>query len=110
MIRRPPKSTRTDTLFPYTTLFRARRHVTGAARTQESDDGIGNDITQAADSRSRAQSLAPRDDGRRMRAPPSVSLEPAKASPKNRASCFCIGFSARIVDSLLRIEAEPEFS
>src|SRR3546814_6224975 len=28
MIRRPPRSTRTDTLFPYTTLFRS----TGAAR------------------------------------------------------------------------------
>src|SRR3546814_18222954 len=29
MIRRPPRSTRTDTLFPYTTLFRsaARRHT-----------------------------------------------------------------------------------
>src|SRR3546814_2572811 len=28
MIRRPPKSTRTDTLFPYTTLFRSpRRHL-----------------------------------------------------------------------------------
>src|SRR3546814_4438893 len=28
MIRRPPRSTRTDTLFPYTTLFRSRlRHV-----------------------------------------------------------------------------------
>src|SRR3546814_14947381 len=26
MIRRPPGSTRTDTLFPYTTLFRSRRH------------------------------------------------------------------------------------
>src|SRR3546814_3728190 len=25
MIRRPPRSTRTDTLFPYTTLFRADR-------------------------------------------------------------------------------------
>src|SRR3546814_17575938 len=25
MIRRPPKSTRTDTLFPYTTLFRSQR-------------------------------------------------------------------------------------
>src|SRR3546814_6287942 len=25
MILRPPRSTRTDTLFPYTTLFRARR-------------------------------------------------------------------------------------
>src|SRR3546814_7391592 len=27
MIRRPPRSTRTDTLFPYTTLFRARSEV-----------------------------------------------------------------------------------
>src|SRR3546814_1880956 len=26
MLRRPPISTRTDTLFPYTTLFRSRRH------------------------------------------------------------------------------------
>src|SRR3546814_10993280 len=27
MIRRPPRSTRTDTLFPYTTLFRSRLFV-----------------------------------------------------------------------------------
>src|SRR3546814_7376659 len=27
MIRRPPRSTRTDTLFPSTTLFRSDRHV-----------------------------------------------------------------------------------
>src|SRR3546814_9303788 len=26
MIRRPPRSTRTDTLFPYTTLFRSAQH------------------------------------------------------------------------------------
>src|SRR3546814_5853522 len=26
MIRRPPRSTRTDTLFPYTTLFRSSDH------------------------------------------------------------------------------------
>src|SRR3546814_2095606 len=32
MIRRPPRSTRTDTLFPYTTLFRSRgRRARGAA-------------------------------------------------------------------------------
>src|SRR3546814_20961714 len=30
MIRRPPRSTRTDTLFPYTTLFRS--HLPRAAR------------------------------------------------------------------------------
>src|SRR3546814_5229915 len=29
MIRRPPRSTRTDTLFPYTTLFRSRRRGWG---------------------------------------------------------------------------------
>src|SRR3546814_2145141 len=37
MIRRPPRSTRTDTLFPYTTLFRSRRPARMAAaphRTQ----------------------------------------------------------------------------
>src|SRR3546814_1649209 len=27
MIRRPPRSTRTDTLFPYTTLFRSRQRL-----------------------------------------------------------------------------------
>src|SRR3546814_1802680 len=35
MIRRPPRSTRTDTLFPYTTLFRSNRrdcHSPSAAR------------------------------------------------------------------------------
>src|SRR3546814_7824518 len=30
MIRRPPRSTRTDTLFPYTTLFRSQRRPTTA--------------------------------------------------------------------------------
>src|SRR3546814_7956452 len=31
MIRRPPRSTRTDTLFPYTTLFRSALWITFAA-------------------------------------------------------------------------------
>src|SRR3546814_18928047 len=29
MIRRPPRSTRTDTLFPYTTLFRSLMEIAG---------------------------------------------------------------------------------
>src|SRR3546814_18311470 len=32
MIRRPPRSTRTDTLFPYTTLFRSHVPVAGVDR------------------------------------------------------------------------------
>src|SRR3546814_12998334 len=31
MLRRPPRSTRTDTLFPYPTLFRSMRHRTWSA-------------------------------------------------------------------------------
>src|SRR3546814_4213370 len=50
MIRRPPRSTRTDTLFPYTTLFRspggryraARRPAAHPLRTPRSAHGGGN--------------------------------------------------------------------
>src|SRR3546814_2682729 len=42
MIRRPPRSTRTDTLFPYTTLFRSqppnRNEETGYKRDQNHRD------------------------------------------------------------------------
>src|SRR3546814_18054608 len=34
MIRRPPRSTRTDTLFPYTTLFRSPQEFLGSAFCQ----------------------------------------------------------------------------
>src|SRR3546814_18853009 len=42
MIRRPPRSTRTDTLFPYTTLFRSEmyernHHHAGLARPRTDD-------------------------------------------------------------------------
>src|SRR3546814_9439393 len=40
MIRRPPRSTRTDTLFPYTTLFRS-----------ESDKIILNEVARIAEGR-----------------------------------------------------------
>src|SRR3546814_9438827 len=46
MIRRPPRSTRTDTLFPYTTLFRSRTGGVGRnvdpeeARTQRREEAI----------------------------------------------------------------------
>src|SRR3546814_2028877 len=35
MIRRPPRSTRTDTLFPYTTLFRSLRPAPPAGSATE---------------------------------------------------------------------------
>src|SRR3546814_3616823 len=45
MIRRPPRSTRTDTLFPYTTLFRSqgdqRRVTAQVGHTQVLANAIG---------------------------------------------------------------------
>src|SRR3546814_14062119 len=38
MIRRPPRSTRTDTLFPYTTLFRSQAAVAVRRHLDPSDD------------------------------------------------------------------------
>src|SRR3546814_1967323 len=41
MIRRPPRSTRTDTLFPYTTLFRShRRAFRGPSRRAAQPGGL----------------------------------------------------------------------
>src|SRR3546814_13583159 len=37
MIRRPPRSTRTDTLFPYTTLFRSTYRLVAAAGIRNLD-------------------------------------------------------------------------
>src|SRR3546814_9094870 len=42
MIRRPPRSTRTDTLFPYTTLFRSRPPQAGGREPSRPPDGAGH--------------------------------------------------------------------
>src|SRR3546814_3736097 len=41
MIRRPPRSTRTDTLFPYTTLFRSDCRRQGQARARPRSEAGG---------------------------------------------------------------------
>src|SRR3546814_8639577 len=38
MVRRPPRSTRTDTLLPYTTLFRAAQHLGDGEAALEGND------------------------------------------------------------------------
>src|SRR3546814_18005894 len=43
MIRRPPRSTRTDTLFPYTTLFRSQRQRPAHAVERETLPELGHE-------------------------------------------------------------------
>src|SRR3546814_3820712 len=50
MIRRPPRSTRTDTLFPYTTLFRS---LTAGCRVRFTCEGVGQCLTSLSFPRSR---------------------------------------------------------
>src|SRR3546814_5201943 len=44
MIRRPPRSTRTDTLFPYTTLFRSQLPAGDEDYGPDGDIGIGEEF------------------------------------------------------------------
>src|SRR3546814_9672384 len=51
MIRRPPRSTRTDTLFPYTTLFRSLHKVLDVADAARCDDGNSDAVGDGAGER-----------------------------------------------------------
>src|SRR3546814_18958070 len=68
MIRRPPKSTRTDTLFPYTTLFRSvvaailnRRGSLGPAPGKRSRGELVLEALDHADALTAAEALAEQD-------------------------------------------------
>src|SRR3546814_4920798 len=46
MIRRPTRSTRTDTLFPYTTLFRSREHRHHAQQLCRNEEEVESEGAQ----------------------------------------------------------------
>src|SRR3546814_2379896 len=58
MIRRPPRSTRTDTLFPYTTLFRSAQQLDAEpvdlALQELVDDLEEHDVARVLEQRKRA--------------------------------------------------------
>src|SRR3546814_18712229 len=80
MIRRPPRSTRTDTLFPYTTLFRSH------ARTEI---GSGPERRRNVDAR------LPLFTGRRQEPAVAVAARPWPASDWRRRARHCRLFQRR---------------
>src|SRR3546814_15155236 len=54
MLRRPPRSTRTDTLFPYTTLCRSARRMSAKAQAMERV-GKGADQPESPDQTGRSE-------------------------------------------------------
>src|SRR3546814_14663021 len=65
MIRRPPRSTRTDTLFPYTTLFRSE---------QIALDRFGAKLIQASQIAADAKVTQPLRQGRDRLAPAAIAV------------------------------------
>src|SRR3546814_9410161 len=57
MIQRPPRSTRTDTLFPYTTLFRAPSSAPAGHLLPQAGEGLGSGGAYAADLQSNPAAL-----------------------------------------------------
>src|SRR3546814_20058696 len=62
MIRRPPRSTRTDTLFPYTTLFRSVCSTARFARLGQWPNSVGREIGPIRAVQPPFRSRASRDD------------------------------------------------
>src|SRR3546814_15947690 len=83
MIRRPPRSTRTDTLFPYTTLFRSAALVgRGAEEIPFGAEREGAEIVRqrhAVRPRRAARGL-----GERLRQVAAAHPEPAAVGPFDR--------------------------
>src|SRR3546814_13077125 len=79
MIRRPPRSTRTDTLFPYTTLFRSDgRFLRGAGGSRPQEEAVD----QRADRL--AEAAAAR--GHAARRPPVARSQEGYPAPPRRAA------------------------
>src|SRR3546814_1678979 len=72
MIRRPPRSTRTDTLFPYTTLFRSRP-------LREAEGHCGRHLAR----RWRAPDRAPEDGGNPAQRQPDPHPQPVRADGRS---------------------------
>src|SRR3546814_16648067 len=90
MIRRPPRSQRTDTLFPYTTLFRSRRYRQAAEKAERSPRAP---VERRQSPRKRREPLqAARDDQRRPRRRRLLALRnPRAPRRRGRRPCRCAG-------------------
>src|SRR3546814_7691713 len=98
MILRPPRSTRTDTLFPYTTLFRSRftrRGVRPAARGIHAQPVAGDPGAGIHRERGRAAALAPGGAGthagdRLMRGRSEEHTSELQSLMRNSYAVFCL--------------------
>src|SRR3546814_591656 len=92
MIRRPPRSTRTDTLFPYTTLFRSEGHAGEPAAGV--DEGFGHAEIEDRDAFVHRVLLLPRAGLHLVEAGAHQHLDVAAAEPARGAAAVHRGIAA----------------
>src|SRR3546814_6642832 len=97
MIPRPPRSTRTDTLYPDTTLFRSCRAAPARQRQQP-----GNHAHQPV-----IRGLPDRSRGRRLATPPAILEGGLVPTQKDRHDCLLITSSENKVVKEKQDAARP---
>src|SRR3546814_12562045 len=110
MIRRPPRSTRTDTLFPYTTLFRSGARLVGDAVE------VARRAREMVEHRRSIDEVARRQDQRRVARPEQDAPRCVVGLPRGRSeehtselqslmrisyAVFCLKKKKKIQKSLL---------
>src|SRR3546814_13549092 len=100
MIRRPPRSTRTDTLFPYTTLFRSAVLIDWARRQGSGSVALG--VVSLGALTSQLTAVAARDWPAELRPDAPLLI----ASSQDLKEVAFIGSSATAIGLPARLEAE----
>src|SRR3546814_11020497 len=100
MIRRPPRSTRTDTLFPYTTLFRSHAKLFRAAAKATGVDDAWLRAIAHAESGFDAKAVSSKGAQGVMQLMPGVATEYGVEDPFEPAQSISTG--ARYMKALLR--------
>src|SRR3546814_979143 len=93
MIRRPPRSTRTDTLFPYTTLFRSRDDIGSLVDRPHRDVPFGSVKARgrtAPDGRPDAGRAASGTSGRRPRSRSEEHTSELQSLMRISYAVFCL--------------------
>src|SRR3546814_15888866 len=90
MIRRPPRSTLTDTLFPYTTLFRSPGLPLPISGKEASEEGQSYSMVNQVEDIIDVKPSPPPKSGRGARGPHSVRRENTRRSEERRVGKECV--------------------
>src|SRR3546814_16569658 len=107
MIRRPPRSTRTDTLFPYTTLFRSQHQRAvdqlgdaALVRLDPLDAALGETLHTGREQVDRAQQIGA--DQRLEHVELEMPLSPTDCDRKRVGKGKCVSVSVDLGDRRIR--------